>query len=142
MSFANKAKKGLEVLGDAVWFQMGEKEVRLKKDSLKSCLVGRWGVYSDLVSELQILKKWAVCNWRLKRGVDLFLLRRALILFKFDSFEDAEEVMHRGLRRFANKCLSLERWSSKVGCFRRDVHAKEVWGRLVGICGTWRHLYM
>ena len=100
------------------------------------------GVYSDLVSELHILKKWAVCNWHLKRGVDLFLLRRALILFKFDSFEDAEEVMHRGLRRFANKCLSLERWSSEVGCSRRDVHAKEVWGRLVGICGTWRHLNM
>ena len=36
MSFADKAKKGLEALGEVVWFQMGEKEVCLKNDSLKS----------------------------------------------------------------------------------------------------------
>lgn len=52
----------------------------------------------------------------LKRGVDLFLLGGALILFKFDPFEDAEEVMLRGFRRFANKSLSLERWALEVGC--------------------------
>ncbi|RVW16801.1 hypothetical protein CK203_076416 [Vitis vinifera] len=31
VSFADKVKKGLEVLGKAVWFQMGEKEVATRK---------------------------------------------------------------------------------------------------------------
>ena len=72
----------------------------------------------------------AVHNWRLKKGVDLFLLGGVLILFKFDSFEDAKEVMHRDLRRFLNK-LSLQRWSLKMVCSRSVLHAKEVWVRLV-----------
>ena len=61
------------------------------------------------------------------------MLRGALILFELDSIEDASEVLHRGLRRFANKCLSLGRWLLEVGCFRRDIHAKEVWFRLTGL---------
>ena len=50
--FANKAKIGLEALGEAVWFKMGEKEASTKKESLKSCLVERWGDSSVLVPEL------------------------------------------------------------------------------------------
>ncbi|RVW20140.1 hypothetical protein CK203_116799 [Vitis vinifera] len=46
-----------------------------------------------------------------------------------DTVASIEEI---GLRRFANKCLSLGRWLLEVGCFRRDIHAKEasrVWDK-------------
>lgn len=39
-TFADKAKKGLKGLGEAIWFQMGEKEIYLEKESQKRCLVG------------------------------------------------------------------------------------------------------
>ena len=109
----------------------GEKDVCLK-ESLKCCLVGQLG-FSDMVTELQALKKCAFFYWHLQGEVNLSLLRGALILFELDSVEDASEVLHRGLRRFANKCLSLGRWLLEVGCFRRDIHAKEVWFRLTGL---------
>ena len=106
-TFADKAKKGLKGLGEAIWFQMGEKEIYLEKESHKRCLVCQWGDFFDLVLKLQTLKKWAVHNWQLKGRVDLFLLGGALILLKFDFVEDVEEVLYKGLRRFANKRLSL-----------------------------------
>ncbi|RVW91388.1 hypothetical protein CK203_035449 [Vitis vinifera] len=89
-------------------------------------------VKKDMVTELQALKKCAFFYWHLQGEVNLSLLRGALILFELDSIEDASEVLHRGLRRFANKCLSLDRWLLKVRCFRRDIHAKEasrVWDK-------------
>ncbi|RVW14730.1 hypothetical protein CK203_092626 [Vitis vinifera] len=89
-----------------------------------------------------LLEEVELCCWgvggkpfskeRLEGEVNLSLLRGALILFELDSIEDASEVLHRGLRRFANKCLSLGRWLLEVGCFRRDIHAKEasrVWDK-------------
>lgn len=39
-SFVDKVKKGFEAFKKAKWFQMEEKEVCLKEESLKSCLMG------------------------------------------------------------------------------------------------------
>lgn len=69
-------------------------------------------------------------HWALKGGVRIAELGGAL-LFEFRSKFEAEKVLARGLRRFKEKFVQLERWSPKAGCFRKGTHAKEVWVKLV-----------
>ena len=87
---------------------------------MRSCLVGRWGEGSDLSPVLSLLNSWVAINWPMRRGVKISLLGGALLLFDFEDFLDFERVLLRGLRRFNEKVLHLERWSPEVGCFQKD----------------------
>ena len=52
---------------------------------------------------------------------------------KFEDSFDVKLVLVRGLTRFENKPLLLDRWALEIGCFRSGDHAKEVWMRVIGL---------
>lgn len=52
---------------------------------------------------------------------------------EFEDGEEVERVLKRGVRRFKDKLLLLEKWSAGVGCLHLGNHAKEVWVRMVGL---------
>ena len=56
-------------------------------------------------------------------------------LLEFESQEEAERVLKRGLRCFENKMLMLEKWKPNLGCFRVGSHARKalVWVQVAGL---------
>ncbi|RVW74378.1 hypothetical protein CK203_056810 [Vitis vinifera] len=54
-SFADVLKSRVRRLGEAVWLQLGEKDVLSRRELLDWCLVGRWGEHSVSVPDLSAL---------------------------------------------------------------------------------------
>ena len=55
------------------------------------------------------------------------------MLFDFEVVSDAKRVFLRGVQRFKDRVLSLDWWSPEVGCYQKEVHAKEEWVRKAGL---------
>lgn len=55
----------------------------MRGQSLKLCLMGRWGEFITPTFDLKTLNKWAILNWQLKE-LWLFLLGGPLIVFDFE----------------------------------------------------------
>ena len=52
-----------------------------------------------------------------ERGVSFSNLGSGFFLAKFEAAEKVERVLRRGVRRFEDKVLHLEKWGPEVGCF-------------------------
>ena len=94
------AKKFYSVMDEAVWFQLGVKDVQLREELLKHCLVERRGDFFDSAPELPSLTRWAARTWSLNGGMKLSLFGDALILFDFIEAFDKELGQIRGSRRY------------------------------------------
>ena len=130
-SFANAVRKAHGRLGEAIWIQVGYVEVQKRKAQLRRCLVGRWS--EGFTLNLSSLYNWVDFNWPLKGGVRISQFGEAFLLFDFEVIYDVERVFLRGVRKFKDRVLSLDWWSPEVGCYQKEVHAKEVWVRVVGL---------
>lgn len=62
------------------------------------------------------LRRWGECLWNLKGGVRFSKLGGAFFLLEFEDRDEAKRVLMRGLRRFKENLLHLERWSQEAGC--------------------------
>lgn len=71
--------------------------------------------------------------WNLKKGARFLKLGGAFFLVEFEDKEEVERVLKRGVRRFKEKVLHLEKWCPEVGCFNLGVCAKEAWVRVIGL---------
>ncbi|KAL6349855.1 hypothetical protein AAG906_001742 [Vitis piasezkii] len=47
-------------LGDVVWLQLGDRDLRSREEQLGCCLVGRWGEATTLFPDLALLRRWGV----------------------------------------------------------------------------------
>ena len=69
--------------------------------------------------------------WNLKKGVKVLKLGGAFFLLEIED-EEAERVLKRGMCRYKDKLLHLERWSEEAGCLCLGSSTKEVWVKVVG----------
>ena len=104
-------------LGEAVWLQLGEKDVPSKRELLDRCLVRRWGEPSVFVLDLSILGSWGRSHWNLKGGVKFARLGGPFILIKFEDKAEAKKVLLRGFHCY-KELLHIKKWDLEVGCFR------------------------
>ena len=132
-SYAEAVKTSPGRVGQAVWLEVGEREVRGRLDQLKKCLVGWWGLNLAPFPELEFVRIWARQHWALMGNLRIDRLGRGLLLFEFKSSSEAECVLARGLRNIKENVIILDRWNPEVGCHCKDSGAKEVWVRVVGL---------
>ncbi|RVW20562.1 putative ribonuclease H protein [Vitis vinifera] len=64
-SYAEAVKTSPGRVGQAVWLEVGEREVRGRLDQLKKCLVGWWGLNLAPFPELEFVRIWARQHWAL-----------------------------------------------------------------------------
>ena len=57
-TFDEVARAKFGRLGDAVWLQLGGRDLRSREEQLGSCLVGRWGEAIVEVPDLDLLRRW------------------------------------------------------------------------------------
>ena len=115
-SFAEVVRKDLRMIGDVVRFQLEEGEVSYREEKLRRCLVGWFEELPDQLIDFSWLRNFVTSLWSLKRGVKISTFRGALFLFYFDESSKAKRVLVRGIKRFKENFLRLERWHPKVGC--------------------------
>ena len=132
-SFADVVKISPRRVGQSVWLEVGDREVRERIDQLRQCLVGWWGLNSAPVPELEYVRRWASQQWALKGILRVAMLGRGLLLFEFESSREAERVLARGARNIKENVIVLNRWNPEVGCLCKDSSAKEIWVRVVGL---------
>ena len=132
-SYADVVKISPRRVGQSVWLEVGEREVRERIDQLRQCLVGWWGLNSAPVPELEYVRRWASQHWALKGNLRVAMLGRGFLLFEFESSREAERVLVRGVRNIKENVIVLNRWNPEVGCLCKDSSAKEVWVRVVGL---------
>ena len=130
-SYADAVKTSPGRVGQLVWLEVGEREVRGKLDQLRQCLVGWWGLNSALFLELEYVRSWAPRHWALKGNLRIAVIGRGFLLFDFESSSEAERVLARGLRNIKENVIILDRWNPEVGCLCKDSSANEVWVRVV-----------
>ena len=116
-TFVEVANAKVGRLGDVVWLQLGGKDLRSQEEQLGRCFVGWWGEAIASVPDLALLRRWGVRHWNLKGGVSFSNLGSGFFLAKFEAAEKVERVLRRGVRRFEDKVLHLEKWGPEVGCF-------------------------
>ena len=58
-SYVDAVKISPRRVGQSVWLEVGEREVRERIDQLRQCLVGWWGLNSAPVPELEYVRRWA-----------------------------------------------------------------------------------
>ncbi|RVW72935.1 Phosphoglucomutase, chloroplastic [Vitis vinifera] len=137
-SFAVVVRKDLRVVGDVVQFQLEEGEVSCTEEKLRKCLVGWFEESSNQLLDFSWLKTV------LRGGVKISAFGGALLLFDFDESSEAERLLVRGVRRFKENFLHLERWHPEVGCLHKGGSLKELWVRVLGLplhfCGGKLHL--
>ncbi|KAJ9671312.1 hypothetical protein PVL29_025146 [Vitis rotundifolia] len=121
MSFADAVKSTPGKVGELVWLEVGEREVRGRLDQLRHCLVGRWGIISAPFPKLEYVKG----------KIKIAVLGRDILLFDFELSHEAERVLARGKRSIKENCLILDRWNPKVGCSCKNSNAVEAWVRVV-----------
>ena len=131
-AFVDVAREPARRIGDALWLQFGGRELRGREDVLGRCLVGRWGFGSVVESEMASFRKRGERFWNFKKGVKVLKLGGAFFLLEIED-EEAERVLKRGMCRYKDKLLHLERWSEEAGCLCLGSSAKEVWVRVVGL---------
>ncbi|WJZ82789.1 hypothetical protein VitviT2T_002517 [Vitis vinifera] len=132
-SYAEAVKTSPGRVGQAVWLEVGEREVRGRLDQLKKCLVGWWGLNLAPFPELEFVRIWARQHWALMGNLRIDRLGRGLLLFEFKSSSEVECVLARVLRNIKENVIILDRWNPEVGCHCKDSGAKEVWVRVVGL---------
>ena len=96
-SYADVVKISPRRVGQSVWLEVGEREVRERIDQLSQCLVGWWGLNSAPVPELEYVRRWASQHWALKGNLRVAMLGRGFLLFEFESSREAERVLVRGV---------------------------------------------
>ena len=132
-TFVDVAKESAGRQGDALWLQVGGRGLRNREEGLGRCLVGRWDDGPVVETELFSIRKWGERNWNLKKAMKVLSMGGPFMLLEFEDEEEAERVLKRGMRRFKDKVLHLERWSEEAGCLKVGSQAKEVWVRVVGL---------
>lgn len=132
-AFVDVAKVKAGMVGDAFWIQLGGRELCNKEGQLGRCLIGTWGESTVLGMELALLRRWVGRLWNLKKGARFLKLGSAFFLVEFEDKEEVERVLKRGVRRFKEKVLHLEKWCPEAGCFNLGVCAKEAWVRVIGL---------
>lgn len=130
-SSAEKTRKVLKEVGEAIWVQLDKKVVLSRITSLKCCLVGRWGELGGPSPGFDSTKKLGCHELAVERR-SVFVFAWGLVLLDFEDPSEAVSVLNRGLRRFGKKLLFLNWWDPHLGFFRSGFHAKEVWVRLLG----------
>ena len=132
-SFAELVRKDLGVVGDALWLQIGEREVLHREEFLSWCLVGWFGEGLDTSLSLSSVKNCVTNLWSLKMAVKVSTFGGALLLFEFEDKSKAERVLVRGSRRIKDNLLHLARWTLEAGCLLKSGVVKEVWVRVLGL---------
>ena len=128
---AERVEKG--DLGEALWVDVGERDLTRREVQLSRCLVGCFGDSVEDVPPLSFLEEWAYDSWSLKGGLKISRLGGALVLFEFEDKVDAEWVLLRGSRRLQRREFFLQKWGPEVGCCRNGSHPKDVWVKVVGL---------
>ena len=121
-SFVKVVKAKVRRLGDAVWLQLGGRDLRSRDEQLGRYLVGRWGGAIVPVPDMALLRRWGVRLWNLKGGVSFSNLGGGLFLAEFEDAVEAKRMLRRGIRCFEHKVFHLERWGSEASCYRFGVH--------------------
>ena len=67
-TYAEVIRKVSGVVGDAVWLQLGESEVKSREEQLRKCLVGWLGEVLDPLLDIFSLESVVTNLWSLKRG--------------------------------------------------------------------------
>ena len=129
--YAKVVRMKTDELGDSLWVHVGDRGLLSREEQLSRCLVGCFGDSFEFVPPLSFLKKWAYEIWSLGRGLKIFRLGGALVLFEFKNKVETNLVLLRGSKVFKEKEFLLHKWGPKVGCFRNESHAKEVWVKVV-----------
>ena len=133
MSFADVVKSTPKRVGESVWLEVGEKKVCGRLDQLRHCLVGRWGIISAPLLELEYVRSWTRQNWEVKGKMKIAVLGRGILMFDIELSHEAERVLARGKRSIKENCLILDRWNPEVGCSYKYSNAVEAWVRVVGL---------
>ena len=133
MSFADAVKSTPKRVGESVWLEVGEEKVCGRLDQLRHCLVGRWGIISVPLLELEYVRSWTRQNWEVKGKMKIAVLGRGILMFDFELSHEAECVLARGKRSIKENCLILDRWNPEVGCSYKYSNAVEAWVRVVGL---------
>lgn len=69
-TFVDAFRKDLTMVGEAIWLQLGESEMKCREEQLRWCLVGWFVEVSDLLLDLISLKSLVTNVWSLKGGVE------------------------------------------------------------------------
>ena len=107
--------------------------MRNREEGLGRCLVGRWDDGSVVETELLSVRKWGERSWNIKNGMKVLSMGGPFMLLEFEDEEEVERALKRGMRRFKDKVMLLERWSEEAGCLKVGNQAEEVWVRVVGL---------
>ncbi|RVW68018.1 hypothetical protein CK203_064833 [Vitis vinifera] len=113
-TYADAVRKSPGRVGQSVWIEVEEGEVRGRIEQMSQCLVGWWGPSLALFPEMEYVRSWALKHWALKGNLRVATLGRGLLLFDFELPDEAERVLARGLRIFKENVLVLERWNPEV----------------------------
>ncbi|KAJ9707678.1 hypothetical protein PVL29_002633 [Vitis rotundifolia] len=132
-SFADAVKSTPGRVSESVWLEVGEREVCGRLDQMRQCLVGRWGINSAPLPELDYVRSWTRQNWEVKGKLRVIVLGKGLLLFDFELPYEAEHVLARGKRSIKENFIILDRWNPEVGCFCKKSNANEAWVRVVGL---------
>ena len=108
-SYADAVKTSPGRVGQSVWLEVGEREVRGRLVQLRQCLVGWWGLNSVPFPELEYVRSWALQHWDLKGNLRVAVISRGFLLFDFESSSEAECVLARSLRNFKENVIILDR---------------------------------
>ena len=100
MTFAEVVKLDKTRRVNAVWLEVGDREVCHNLKRLDFCLIGRWEFLSVFPPCAETVKRCIKALWELKGGLSVYEIGRGLLLFEFDSRLDAESVPSRGNRWF------------------------------------------
>ena len=132
-SFVDAAKSTPGRVGESVWLEVGEREVCGRLDQMRQCLVGRWGIFSAPLPELEYVRSWTCQNWEVKGKLKVAVLGRGLLLFDFDLPYEVERVLARGKISIKENFIILDKWNPEVGCSCKKSNADEAWVRVVGL---------
>ena len=69
-TFVDAFRKDLTMVGEAIWLQRGESEMKCRDEQLRWCLVGWFVEVSDPLLNLISLKSLVTNVWSLKGGVE------------------------------------------------------------------------
>lgn len=130
-SFVEAVRKVPDVVGEVMWLQLGEGEVRCREEKLRQCLVGWFEEASDLLPDFSWMRNLVTNLWSVKGAVKIFAFNGALLLFNFDDSFEVEKVLARSARRLKEKFLHLIRWHLDVWrLLNGEGFAKELWVRM------------
>ena len=133
--FVKIAKKNEGRRGDAVWMEIGGRVWNSREEQLNRCLVGKWEKGEEFHFNMDCLRRWGKPQWNLQGEMSIKKLLEGSFLLEFESKEEAERVLKRGVRCFENKMLMIEKWKPDLGCFRVGSLARKdgVWVRVAGL---------